>query len=159
MFSRMKYEGLSAAALRQQSLQRNSKQWQLLSSNVDCFICLQRKPEHQTECGHGICDICIPIPVFSRPIKGKEYYYDISTCPQCQANIRFQARILPPTCRVRFLSIDGGGSRGIVSIAFMEKLQQALDLSYPIQENFDFSIGTSSGESLLYFRNFELKRK
>jgi patatin-like phospholipase/acyl hydrolase len=60
---------------------------------------------------------------------------------------------------VRFLSIDGGGSRGIVSIAFMEKLQQALDLSYPIQENFDFSIGTSSGESLLYFRNFELKRK
>lgn len=150
MFSRMKNEGQSAAALRQQSLQKNSEYWRRLSSYVDCFICLQRKPEHLTECGHGICDFCILLPVFSKPIKGREYYYDISTCPQCQMRTSLQVRILPPTCRVRFLSIDGGGSRGIVSLAFMEALEQALDQPYPVQENFDFSIGTSSGKSVLH---------
>lgn len=149
MFSEMKYGGQSAATLRQRSLRQNSQYWQLLRSNVDCFICLQRKPEHKTECGHGICDTCVSYSVFSKPTEGKEYHYDISTCPQCRTEIHFQARVLPPTCRVRALSIDGGGSRGVVSLAFMEKLQQALDLSYPVQEHFDFCIGTSSGELLI----------
>ncbi|XMA20786.1 hypothetical protein WAI453_013577 [Rhynchosporium graminicola] len=66
-------------------------------------------------------------------------------CPQCQREINFQARTLPPTCRVRFLGIDGGGSRGIVSLGFMEALREALGLKYPVQENFDYAIGTSSG--------------
>jgi hypothetical protein len=57
-----------------------------------------------------------------KPTKDREYYYDISTCPQCRTQVHFQARILPPTCRVRFLGIDGGGSRGVVSLAFMEEL-------------------------------------
>lgn len=149
MFSQIKYDGQSAAALRQQSLERNSQHWQLLQSNVDCFICLQRKPEHIMECGHTICDMCVSNSIFSKPTKGREYYYDISTCPQCQTNIYFQARVLPPTCRVRFLGIDGGGSRGVVSLAFMERLERALDLSYPVQEHFDFAVGTSSGELLI----------
>ena len=150
MFSHMKYGGQSAAALRQQSLERNSQFWQLLKSNVDCFICLQRRPEHLMECGHGICDTCISIPIFSTPTKGREYCYDISICPQCQTRICFQARTLPPTSRVRFLGIDGGGSRGVISLAFIEDLEKELDLPYPVQENFDFSIGTSSGEILVY---------
>jgi len=43
------------------------------------------------------------------------------------------------------LSIDGGGSRGIIPLAYLDALQDALGLPYPIQENFDFGIGTSSG--------------
>ncbi|KAH8799403.1 hypothetical protein F5884DRAFT_869331 [Xylogone sp. PMI_703] len=145
MFSHVKYGGQSAAALRQQSLDQNSRYLRLLKSNIDCFICLQRKPEHMMECGHGICDTCICIPSFGKPTKGREYYFDISTCPQCQSKICFQARILPPTCRVRFVAFDGGGSRGVVSLGFMEELRQALGLHYPVQDNFDYSIGTSSG--------------
>lgn len=148
MFSFMKFTGQSAATLRQQGLQQNSQYWQLLKSNIDCFICLQRKPEHMTECGHGICDLCISIRNFSTPTKGREYCYNVSNCPQCQAQIRLQVRTLPPTCRARFLGIDGGGSRGIVSLGFMEELRLALGLHYPVQENFDYSIGTSSGEFL-----------
>ncbi len=150
MFSHLKYGGQSAADLRQQSLQRNSQSWQLLKSNVDCFICLQRKPEHVMDCGHGICDTCICIRAFSKPTKGKEYHYDVSTCPQCRAEICFQARTLPPTCRIRFVAIDGGGSRGVVSLGFMEKLRQALGLHYPVQENFDYAIGTSSGKLCMH---------
>ncbi|KAH9204666.1 acyl transferase/acyl hydrolase/lysophospholipase [Leptodontidium sp. 2 PMI_412] len=169
MFSFMKFTGQSAATLRQQGLQQNSQYWQLLKSNIDCFICLQRKPEHITECGHGICDLCVSIRNFSTPTKGREYCYNVSNCPQCQAQIRLQVRTLPPTCRARFLGIDGGGSRGIVSLGFMEELRLALGLHYPVQENFDYSIGTSSGgiatiglfgrnwtpkECLAFFRKF-----
>jgi hypothetical protein len=147
MFSSMKHQGQSAAAIRQLSLTRNDQYWRPLKSNLDCFICLQRKPEHLTACGHGICDYCVRIPLFSNPVRGREYYYDVNACPQCSSQLSFQVRILPPTCRVRFLGIDGGGSRGIVSLAFVEELERALDDPYPIQENFDFSIGTSSGKS------------
>ncbi|KAH6662700.1 hypothetical protein B0J14DRAFT_570857 [Halenospora varia] len=97
------------------------------------------------ECGHGICDVCVRIRNFSNPTKGQEYHYDMSRCPQCLAQIRFQARELPPTCQIRFLGIDRGGSRGVVSLGFLEELRQALGLHYPVQENFDYSIGTSSG--------------
>ncbi|KAG0645016.1 Intracellular membrane-associated calcium-independent phospholipase A2 gamma [Hyphodiscus hymeniophilus] len=145
LFSRMKSGGQTAAILRQQSLERNSQHWQLLKSNVDCLICLQRKPEHFMECGHGICDMCVSNPIFSKPTKGREYYYDITTCPQCRTRVHFQARTLPPTCRVRFVAFDGGGSRGVVPLVFMAELDEALDLPYPIQEHIDFSIGTSSG--------------
>jgi hypothetical protein len=149
-FSEMKHGGQSAATLRQRSLEQNSQYLRLLKSNVDCFICLQRKLEHKMDCGHGICDTCIRIRVFSNPTKGREYYYDINTCPQCRTKINFQARILPPTCRARLLAIDGGGSRGIVSLGFIEKLRQALGLHYPVQENFDYCIGTSSGKPFVH---------
>lgn len=146
MFSFMKSTGQSAATLRQQILQQYSQYWQLLRSNVDCFICLQRKPEHVTECGHGICDFCVRIRNFSKLARGREYCYDVDICPQCQTEIRFQARVLPPTCRVRFLAVDGGGSRGIVPLGFLEEFRQALGLHYPLQENIDYSVGTSSGK-------------
>lgn len=146
MFSHMKYGGRTAVALRRQSLERNRQYWKLLKSNIDCFICLQRKPEHVMACGHGICDACVSIRGFSQPTRGREYHYDLSTCPQCGADISFQAKLVPPTCGIRFLAIDGGGSRGIVSLGFMEELRLALGLRYPVQENVDYSIGTSSGK-------------
>ncbi|PVH67631.1 FabD/lysophospholipase-like protein [Cadophora sp. DSE1049] len=143
MFSQMKYGGQSAAALRQRSLKRNLQHWSSLSHTSICLTCLQRNLEHYLECGHAICDDCLV--AFGEPTKGVEYRYDLVACPFCQKEVHFQARLLPPTCRVRFLGIDGGGSRGIISLAFMEELEKALDLPYPLQEHFDYGIGTSSG--------------
>lgn len=147
MFSHMKYGGQSAAAVRRRSLERNIQYWSLLKHTSICLTCLQRNLEHYLDCGHAICDVCVVI--FGVPTKGAEYRYNLAACPLCQKEIQFQARLLPPTCRVRFLGIDGGGSRGIVSLAFMQELQQTLDLPYPVQEHFDYSIGTSSGKTVL----------
>ncbi|KFY30375.1 hypothetical protein V494_08174, partial [Pseudogymnoascus sp. VKM F-4513 (FW-928)] len=55
------------------------------------------------------------------------------------------ARLVPPTCRIRLFATDGGGSKGVVTIGFIQKLQEALDPERPVQENADFSIGTSTG--------------
>ncbi|KFY69541.1 hypothetical protein V496_00161 [Pseudogymnoascus sp. VKM F-4515 (FW-2607)] len=62
----------------------------------------------------------------------------------CQS-ISFQGRVMPPTCRARVVSFDGGGCRGIVSLAYFDALQDAVGVDYPLQEHFDFGIGTSSG--------------
>jgi len=147
MFSQIKYGGQSATTIRQRSLVRNTQYWSLLKPTLDCLTCLQRNFEHYLACGHAICDVCVAN--FGTPTRGKEYRYNLSSCPICQKRIQFQARILPPTCRVRFLGIDGGGSRGIVSLKYMAELQQMLGLPYPLQEQFDYNIGTSSGNANL----------
>ncbi|KFY65513.1 hypothetical protein V496_02529 [Pseudogymnoascus sp. VKM F-4515 (FW-2607)] len=55
------------------------------------------------------------------------------------------ARLVPPTCRIRLFATDGGGAKGVVTIGFIQKLQEALDPKRPVQENADLSIGTSTG--------------
>lgn len=160
MFSHLKNGGKTAASIRRLTLKKSSRYWQPSEFTASCFICLRMYSEHSMQCGHRICDVCISNPEFGTLAKGLEYHYDISICPFCQANIVFRAKLVPPTCRVRFLSMDGGGSRGGLSLGFLEAFQQAMSLPYPIQENFDYSIGTSSGKVIfnLYLKaelNFE----
>ena len=145
MFSHMKYDTQSAITVRRKALEHNRQQWSLLSHPSLWLICLQRNLEHHLECGHAVCDDCLI--AFGEPMKGVEYYYDLNICPLCQTGLQFQARLLPPTCQARFLGIDRGGSGGIISLAFIEELEKTLDLPYPLQEHFDYGIGTSSGKS------------
>ncbi|OBT48514.1 hypothetical protein VE00_01410 [Pseudogymnoascus sp. WSF 3629] len=51
----------------------------------------------------------------------------------------------PPTATPRLLSIDGGGARGIIPLVFLQALEERIGLPYPVQGNFDFVFGTSSG--------------
>lgn len=146
MFSHLKHGGQTAASLRRQTLAGSSQYWQQSVFTTSCFVCMNKYSEHMMPCGHRICDVCVSNPEFGTLAKGLEYHYDISTCPLCQARIQFQAKLVPPTSRVRFLSMDGGGSRGGLTLGFVEAFQQAMGLDYPVQENFDFSIGRSSGE-------------
>lgn len=58
-------------------------------------------------------------------------------------------RIKPPTASVRLLTIDGGGTRGVVPLVFLQALEERIGLPYPVQENFDLAFGTSIGKSNL----------
>jgi hypothetical protein len=148
MFAEVDHDGKSAAALRQESLSHHCQYWALLKTNRICLFCLRRKLEHVMKCGHAICDACICI--FGVPMNGREYYYEVDSCILCQVQVSFQARLLPPTCRIRFISTDGGGSGAVIPLRYMDAFQHALNLPHPIQENFDFGIGTSSGWSRLH---------
>jgi hypothetical protein len=55
--------------------------------------------------------------------------------------------VKPPTATARLLSIDGGGARGIIPLVFLQALEEKIGLQYPVQENFHYAIGTSSGQS------------
>ncbi|KAM3064705.1 hypothetical protein ACMFMF_011797 [Clarireedia jacksonii] len=108
-----------------------------------CLYCVQRMPEHVLKCGHAICDICVMI--FGTRSRGLEYVYDMETCLLCQSEQLLRIRLLPPTCRARLMSVDGGGARGIVPLEYLYALQNTIGLNYPLQDHFDFGIGTSSG--------------
>ncbi len=144
-FSLMKHGSQSSASLRRHYLERNSEHGKLLKLPLSCIGCLQRTNEHPLECGHAICDICVCI--FGTPSKGLEYHYGLTQCLFCLTEITFQARLVPPTCRIRLIAFDGGGCKGVVSIGYIQKLQQGLDPTRPhaVQENSDLSIGTSTG--------------
>lgn len=146
MFTEMQSAGCSAADLREQALCRYSEYWGVLQTTRVCLYCLQRKPEHVLDCYHTICDVCLS--TFGELAKGLEYHYNLTTCLICQESICFQGRVMPPTCRARVVSFDGGGCRGIVSLTFFDEMQDAFGLDYPIQDHFDLGIGTSSGWSL-----------
>jgi hypothetical protein len=143
IFSEMKISGRAAAAIHGEFLRRNTQHFSLFKLTRDCLYCLQRNPEHVLECGHTLCDTCVSI--FGEPVQGKEYRWKLNACLLCLSRSHFQARLLPPTCGSRLISIDGGGSRGIIPLAYLNELEDVMGLSYPIQENFDFGIGTSSG--------------
>ena len=64
-------------------------------------------------------------------------------CVMCN-NGNVLADIKPKTAGIRIISIDGGGSRGIVPLETMKMLQDLL-LDTPLNEQIDFVAGTSSG--------------
>jgi hypothetical protein len=144
MFTEIKRNHKSSLALRKEHLRRISYYSSKLKTTQTCLYCLMRKPEHVLDCAHTICDVCVVL--FGEATKGVEYLFNISNCPLCLGKVSFQAELLPPTCRMRVVSIDGGGTRGIVPLEYLDALQDTLGLPYPIQEHFDYSIGTSTGK-------------
>ena len=53
----------------------------------------------------------------------------------------------PFTAGSRILSIDGGGTRGVIAIGIMDLLQSILGTAWRIQDLFDVAYGTSVGKS------------
>jgi patatin-like phospholipase/acyl hydrolase len=52
-----------------------------------------------------------------------------------------------PTAGIRTLCLDGGGVRGVISLMFLEHLQDELSgLGGSIYECFDYICGTSAGK-------------
>ncbi|KAF3030307.1 hypothetical protein E8E12_000580 [Didymella heteroderae] len=53
------------------------------------------------------------------------------------------------TAGVRVLSLDGGGIRAKVVLQFLQALELEIGIDMPVQENFDFGFGTSSGSLVI----------
>lgn len=115
-------------------------------SNLTCLCCLMRQPEKVLTCGHSICDVCIRI--FGTSLKKQRYNYLLTCCLLCRSTgdvRRFQYQA--PTTGPRLLSLDGGGVRGVIPLAFLQTIEEELRLDCPIQQLFDFVGGTSAGLS------------
>ncbi|KAI9727191.1 MAG: hypothetical protein M1834_008499 [Cirrosporium novae-zelandiae] len=146
LFQRIEVGG-RASEVHRENLQPWSASWAALKSTKTCFFCLRRSPEHILACEHGICDTCVRI--FGVPQKGNPYCYDFTECILCMKQMDMSVNLKPPTAEPRLLCIDGGGTRGVVALEFLEALQQILNLPYPLQEHFDCAFGTSSGGLLV----------
>jgi predicted patatin/cPLA2 family phospholipase len=80
-----------------------------------------------------------------------EYSYRISQCILCQSKDELTARLKPPTAGSRLLVLDGGGIRGIFTLHILQALDRYRKLPYPIYDEFDLTLGTSTGEYHSFF--------
>ncbi|KAH8193954.1 hypothetical protein TruAng_011877 [Truncatella angustata] len=91
-----------------------------------------------------LCENCVQ--VFGQNAEDKPWVYLVPKCLLCEQDTNgAEVAMKPPTASVRVLSIDGGGTRGRAPLAFLQALQDRLQLPYLVQRNFDVIYGTSSG--------------
>ncbi|CAN9279721.1 unnamed protein product [Alternaria alternata] len=67
-------------------------------------------------------------------------------------------RLKPPTAGSRLLVLDGGGIRGIFTLQILRALDQYRKLPYPIYDEFDLTLGTSTDAGGLIALMFLLRR-
>jgi len=125
--------------------------WRVTKSNKTCFTCLQSVPDHVLSCGHGYCPDCVK--EFGRKSQYYEYGLVMDHCILCQAEWRDEhsqlIRLRPRCAGVRILTLDGGGVRGIMELALLERLELRVGLKVHIRDLFDLIMGTSTGKNHL----------
>ena len=134
----------TAKALHQHQLTHTRQGWAAPSSEETCFLCMRRRPQYCLPCTHWTCQTCIRI--FGRQDGRDPWLFHVDDCLLCGALVDFCVRVRPATATTRVLSIDGGGTRGRAPLEFLQVLQDAVALPYPVQQNFDVIFGTSSGD-------------
>jgi hypothetical protein len=126
--------------------------WEQIKSNKTCFACLQFVPDHVLLCGHSLCEECMKDFGDGSDQQSKyRHRVSISHCMLCRHTIPdgdpYHVAKLKPRCAgLRLLTLDGGGVRGIIEIALLEKLECRVGLDVPVRELFDLIVGTSTGK-------------
>ncbi|KAJ5035237.1 acyl transferase/acyl hydrolase/lysophospholipase [Bipolaris maydis] len=145
MFTDYKVNGLPSRDNHRKTLTLHHTHLAEFRSHQSCFSCFMRMPEKVLPCGHALCDACIrTLGIRSRFEKNT---YDIPECVLCGVNYRNSTfRFVPPTAGIRILSIDGGGVRGVIPLAFLKHIDSLLaPLCCSVKDQFDFVCGTSAG--------------
>lgn len=141
LYSEMKHQNASVAEAHLMNLRRHVD-WKETKVSTFCPVCVRSCPEHFQECGHGLCDDCVR--TYGRPSITIEYHFNLDECPLCGHSSKLIIKQLPPTAGYRALTIDGGGVGGAFSLEALSMLES--NLGYPLQDEFDYTVGTSSGE-------------
>jgi hypothetical protein len=138
-------DGKPSLEIRNDVLEVDAHLWATLKSNVTCLFCLVRGTELALACGHAPCDVCIR----RASVPGKrDYRYKIPFCKLCLAKVNGSIRQKPPTVGPCVLSLDGGGIKGAGAQEILKMMQLALGPAQPLQDYFDYVIGTSTGRHL-----------
>jgi hypothetical protein len=141
-FQFMRSNSQTSSQVHRYNLGKQARYWAGVQSNKTCLYCLRRCPEHPPGCGHAVCDICVQ--VFGERHLDAEHQYALQ-CIMCEDPQPLTVRLKPPTAAVRVLSIDGGGTRGIIPLEILVLLQELVGDDLPLQDMFDLALGTSSG--------------
>jgi hypothetical protein len=135
-----------AAESHKRVLQSARGLWLTLQSRETCLVCSSRKPHIGLPCGHTVCENCVC--VFGCPSPEDPCVYHIDRCFLCELDAKHKSvRIHPPTAGAGVLSLDGGGVRGILELAFLQLLEDRIGLPMPVLRNFQVVFGTSTGRS------------
>ncbi|CAJ0552466.1 Ff.00g064450.m01.CDS01 [Fusarium sp. VM40] len=114
-------------------------------SNSTCLCCVSKIPDNVLTCGHILCKKCIQ----AYGDKLEQGLFKLHYCPLHPHDENWVKPVLirfkPAEAGVRILCLDGGGVRGIVELAILRAIEEALGHHIPIQNFFDLIVGTSTG--------------
>ena len=133
------------------SLPRSNQGGTTFRSSV-CYVCLFGQPEYRLPCRHVICKDCVS--EFDQTGLGEAYPGRVThnECLLCSSSDGeswpYNVAVRPRLGGLRVLSLDGGGVRGIVELAVLQRLEAATGLGLPLGEYFDLIVGTSAGSYL-----------
>jgi hypothetical protein len=131
----------SSATWHQAKLSKFKRDWLTMRSTETCFACNMARPQYRLPCGHIVCDNCVR----KFGTQTDVWNFNVPYCFLCLDASGINIKVKPPTATPRLLSIDGGGVRGIIPLIFLQALEEMIGLPYPVQGNFHFIYGTSSG--------------
>jgi hypothetical protein len=142
---------VTSAELHLATLRKHHQVLRKLRSDITCLSCLFRRSERCFNCGHTLCEKCIQV---LGEQSNEPHKYIFKQCLLCGLPCNLNFALKPPTAGVRVLSIDGGGIRGVIPIQTLSDLQNCMEdmifFHCPIQVNFDYAIGTSSGGLVVF---------
>ncbi|PSN59220.1 phospholipase [Corynespora cassiicola Philippines] len=139
--------GGTAADVHRSHLARLQGWWHGVQSSSTCLCCLRRRPQYGLPCGHSFCENCVV--VFgdnSGDDSGDDpWAFTVRRCFLCgQAPpTDMVVRVHPPTAGAGVLCIDGGGTRGIVPLVLMRRIQDRIGLPIPPQRFIKVAFGVS----------------
>ena len=138
--------GSSSAEIHRENLERFQDQWCEIRSDGVCFACLRRRPQYNQPCGHCVCQTCVVN--FGEQAIEDPWEFKIRRCFLCKMDMVEDVivKIDPPTAGAGVLCLDGGGVRGVMSLAFMKRIQNRIGLPIPFQKFFKAAFGVSSGQ-------------
>ena len=136
--------GKAAIQIHWEKLASLDVDWAQIKSNETCLCCLRRMPENTLSCGHAICEVCVRN--IGHETSAFDCQYRIDACKLCHAG-KLLVGLRPFTAGLRLLSVDGGGTLGVIAIGFMDVLQGVLGSVWRIQDLFDVAYGTSVGKA------------
>lgn len=146
-FERLVKESVSASDVHRRNLRRFKDDWRYIISTSTCLCCLRRRPQYALACGHVVCENCVL--VFGDCCQDDPWIFKVTQCFLCSATMPqvILVKVNPPTAGVGVLCIDGGGTRGVVPLMLLKRIQDRLGFSIPIQRLFKLAFGISSGKS------------
>jgi hypothetical protein len=145
LFNQLTLGEKTSADIHRSTLRRFAGRWHSIYSSSTCYPCLRRRPQHGLECGHINCENCVV--VFGDDCKDDPWIFKIHDCFLCGAEMLKEVvvKVHPPTAGVGVLCIDGGGTRGVLPLKFMKRIEDRIGLPIRPQRLFKVVVGTSSG--------------
>ena len=137
--------GTPSLDIHRRNLKRLEGRWRNIQSSTTCLCCLRRRPQYGLTCGHIVCENCVKI--FGECSVNDPWIYKVRSCFVCGVETHEEVviKIHPPTAGVGVLCIDGGGTRGVLPLKFLQRIQDRIGLRIPPQKFFKVVFGTSSG--------------
>ena len=139
-------EGTPSSEIHRVNLRIFKDRWHSIQSSATCLVCLRRRPQYGLPCGHIVCENCVL--VFGECGVDDPWIFRVHHCFLCGFEMPKEVvvKIHPPTAGVGgVLCIDGGGTRGVLPLKYMKRIEDRIGLRIPLQKFFKVAFGISSG--------------